>query len=454
MIKSSTKLMTKGPISKNILMFAIPIFFGNLFQQLYNAVDSVVVGNYVGKEALAAVTSCGPLIFLLVGLFAGIFIGTGVVISQYFGAGKMEDVSRAIHTAVSFALVSSLILTVAGYFATPSILRIMNTPASVYEDARTYIQIYFLGITSLVMYNSASGILQAMGDGKHPLYFLIIASVTNIILDLVFVVYLNMGVAGVARATIISQTLSAILSYRILITTQDSYKVSIRKIKFDTCILKKMLKVGIPSGIQNSVISLANIFVQSSINSFGAVAMAGSGAFSRVQGFVFIPITSFALSLTTFTSQNLGAGEFDRVKKGARFGIITAMIMAELIGAILLFNASAIIGLFSKELNVIAIGVLKAKFSCPFLLFMALSHVMAGVYRGAGKSIVPMMVMFLIWCVFRVLFITIALSINRDIRILFAAYPLTWVMSAIVFVIYYFKVDWMGINKLKITKTI
>jgi putative MATE family efflux protein len=433
-------------------MFALPIFLGSLFQQLYNAVDSIVVGNYVGKEALAAVTSCGPLIFLLVGFFVGIFVGAGVVISKYFGAGDLENVSKAIHTAVAFALLSSIVLTISGYIATPAILRLMNTPASVYNDAKTYIQIFFLGISSLVMYNSAAGILQAMGDSKHPLYFLIIASITNIILDLIFVIYFDMGVAGVARATIISQSISAILAYRILLTTKDAYRVSIKKIHFDRCIIKQMLKVGVPSGLQNSVISIANVFVQASINSFGDVAMAGSGAFSRVQGFVFIPITSFALSLTTFTSQNIGAGEYDRVKKGAKFGIITAMILAELIGAILYFNAPQILSLFSKEINVVTIGVLKARFSCPFLLFLALSHVMAGVYRGAGKSIVPMMVMFLVWCVFRVTFITIALSFNRDIRILFAAYPITWFMSAVIFVIYYFKVDWMGIKKLKIVE--
>lgn len=444
--------MTKGPISTSILMFALPIFLGSLFQQLYNAVDSIVVGNYVGKEALAAVTSCGPLIFLLVGFFVGIFVGAGVVISKYFGAGDLENVSKAIHTAVAFALLSSIVLTISGYIATPAILRLMNTPASVYNDAKTYIQIFFLGISSLVMYNSAAGILQAMGDSKHPLYFLIIASITNIILDLIFVIYFDMGVAGVARATIISQSISAILAYRILLTTKDAYRVSIKKIHFDRCIIKQMLKVGVPSGLQNSVISIANVFVQASINSFGDVAMAGSGAFSRVQGFVFIPITSFALSLTTFTSQNIGAGEYDRVKKGAKFGIITAMILAELIGAILYFNAPQILSLFSKEINVVTIGVLKARFSCPFLLFLALSHVMAGVYRGAGKSIVPMMVMFLVWCVFRVTFITIALSFNRDIRILFAAYPITWFMSAVIFVIYYFKVDWMGIKKLKIVE--
>lgn len=451
-MKASTKLMTSGSISKNIITFAIPIFLGSLFQQLYNAVDSVVVGNFVGKEALAAVTSCGPLIFLLVGLFVGTFVGAGVVISKYFGAGNMEKVKLAIHTSVAFALLSSVILTVAGYFSTPLILKLMGTPDSVYPLSKTYIQIFFLGITSLIMFNSASGILQAMGDSTHPLYFLMTASILNIILDLVFVIGLDMGVAGVALGTVIGQTVSALLSYRILLNTDEAYKVTIKDIKFDKEILKQILQVGVPSGLQNSVISIANVFVQASVNSFGDIAMAGNGAFLRIQGFVFIPITSFALSLTTFTSQNLGALEYDRVKKGAKFGIITAMILAETIGVLLLIFAAPLISLFSQDTEVIAVGILKSFYSCPFLFFMALSHVMAGVYRGAGKSIVPMAVMFIIWCLFRVSFIVVALSIHRDIRILFAAYPLTWFMSAVVFVIYYFKVDWMGIKKNQLMK--
>ena len=443
--------MTTGSISKNIITFAIPIFLGNLFQQLYNTVDSLVVGNFVNKEALAAITSCGPLIFLLVGLFAGTFIGAGVVISKYFGKSEPENVKLAIHTAVAFALLSSVLLTVIGYFATPFILTLMGTPDNVYEGAKSYIQIYFLGISGLIMYNSAAGILQAMGDSKHPLYFLIVASIVNIVLDIVFVVYLNFGIEGAAYATIIGQGISAILSYRILFTSHELFRVNIKEIGFNKNMLKQILKIGIPSGLQNSVISIANVFVQASVNSFGSIAMAGNGAYVRIQGFVFIPITSFALSLTTFTSQNLGAGEYDRVKKAARFSFISAMILSEGIGIILYVFIPKLLSFFSTNPDVIAVGLSKAYISLPFLLFLALSHVMAGLYRGAGKSVVPMIVLFSIWCLFRVSFIIIALSIHRDINILFAAYPITWTMSSIIFIIYYFKVDWMGIKKLKIT---
>ncbi|MBK5200764.1 MAG: MATE family efflux transporter [Spirochaetaceae bacterium] len=451
-MKKSTKLMTSGSISKIIIAFAIPIFLGNLFQQLYNTVDSLVVGNFVNKEALAAITSCGPLIFLLVGLFAGIFVGAGVVISKYFGKNEPENVKLAIHTAVAFALVSSVILTIAGYFATPFILHLMGTPDDVYEGAKTYIQIYFLGISGLIMYNSAAGILQAMGDSKHPLYFLIVASLINIILDIVFVVYLGFGIAGTAYATIIGQAVSAILSYKILFKSHDLFRVNIKEIRFNKNMLKQILSIGIPSGLQNSVISIANIFVQASVNSFGSIAMAGNGAYIRIQGFVFIPITSFALSITTFTSQNLGAGEYDRVKKASRFSFITAMVLSESIGAILYVFMPTLLTFFSKNPEVLAVGLSKAYLTLPFFVFLALSHVMAGLYRGAGKSIVPMVVMFSIWCIFRVIFIVVALSIHRDIRILFAAYPITWSISSIIFIIYYFKVDWMGIKKLKITE--
>lgn len=442
--------MTSGSISKTIITFAIPIFLGNLFQQLYNTVDSIVVGNFVSKEALAAITSCGPLIFLLVGLFAGTFIGAGVVISKYFGKNEPKNVKLAIHTSVAFALISSAILTVVGYFSTPFILHLMGTPDNVYEGAKSYIQIYFLGISGLIMYNSAAGILQAMGDSKHPLYFLIIASIINIVLDIVFVVYFKFGIEGTAYATIIGQAVSAILSYIVLFRTHELFRINIKEIKFNKLMLKQILNIGIPSGLQNSVISIANVFVQASVNSFGAIAMAGNGSFLRIQGFVFIPITSFALSLTTFTSQNLGAGEYGRVRKAARFSFITSMILAELIGVLLYIFIPTLLTFFSKNPEVIAVGISKAYISLPFLFFLALSHVMAGLYRGAGKSIVPMVVMFSFWCVFRVLFIIIALNIHRDIRILFAAYPITWSMSSLFFIIYYFKADWMGNKKLKI----
>ena len=447
-MKSKTKLLTSGSISKSIIFFAFPIFIGNLFQQLYMVVDTIVLGRYVNKEALAAITSCGPLIFLLVGLFSGIFIGVGVVISKFFGAKDIINVKKAIHTTVAFALICSLILTIIGYFLTPQFLLWMKTPESVIDEATSYIQIYFLGISALVLFNSASGILQALGDSKRPLYFLIIASILNIILDLYFVIELNLGTKGVALATIISQGISAILSYRILFITNDIFKISIKEIKLDFNILKQFLLIGIPSGIQNSVISIANVFVQSSINIFGPIAMAGNGSMMRIQGFAFIPVTSFAMAMTTFTSQNIGACEFLRVKKGAKFGLLTAAILAQSLGILIYFYAPTLMRIFTENQAVIEIGILKATIT-NFLFFqLAISHTMAGIYRGAGKSIIPMIVMLLFWCLFRVSYITIMLNFFNDIKIVFSAYPITWSLSAIIFIIYFFKGKWLNNNKL------
>jgi putative MATE family efflux protein len=442
-MKTNTKLMTTGSIQGNILSFAVPIFIGNLFQQLYNTTDSLVVGNFVGKEALAAITSCGPLIFLLVGLFQGIFVGAGVVISSFFGSGDLSSVKKAIHTSVAFGLCSSIVLTILGYFGSPLLLRWLGTPMSVFSDANTYIRIYFLGIGALILYNTSAGILRAVGDSRHPLYFLIIASLINIVLDLVFVAVFHWGIAGTAYATIISQTVSVIFSFRLLFTSKEIFKVEVREIRFHKTMLPRVLKIGIPSGIQNSVTSLANLVVQASINLFGATAMAGNGAFTRIQGFALIPVTSFALALTTFTGQNLGAGEYDRVKKGARFGIIFCMLLSESIGLLLYYNAATLLSFFSRDPEVIAVGIQKAQIASKFLFAVALSHTMAGIFRGAGKSIVPMAVMLSIWCIFRVLYIKLALSYLMDIRLVFWAYPITWMMSSIIFLVYYFTSGWM-----------
>jgi putative MATE family efflux protein len=442
-MKTNTKLMTTGSIQGNILSFALPIFIGNLFQQLYNTTDSLVVGNFIGKEALAAITSCGPLIFLLVGLFQGIFVGAGVVISSFFGSGDLSSVKKAIHTSVAFGVYSSIVLTILGYFGSPILLHWLGTPDSVFSDANTYIRIYFLGIGALILYNTSAGILRAVGDSRHPLYFLIIASLINIVLDLVFVAVFHWGIAGTAYATIISQTVSVIFSFRLLFTSKEIFKVEVREIRFHKTMLPRVLKIGIPSGIQNSVTSLANLVVQASINLFGATAMAGNGAFTRIQGFALIPVTSFALALTTFTGQNLGAGEYDRVKKGARFGIIFCMLLSESIGLLLYFNAATLLSFFSRDPEVIAVGIQKAQILSRFLFAVALSHTMAGIFRGAGKSIVPMAVMLSIWCIFRVLYIKIGLSYLMDIRVVFWAYPITWMMSSVIFLIYYFTSGWM-----------
>lgn len=442
-MQSNAMLMTEGSIYKKIIKFALPIFFGNLFQQLYNIVDSLIVGNFLGKEALAAISSTGSLIFLLVGLVGGIFSGAGVVISRYFGAGDTKEVERAIHTTIGFGLIAGTILTILGTLLAPQILTIMGTPESVLPNAVIYVRIYFAGVLTIVMYNTASGIFQAVGDSKHPLYFLIIAAITNVVLDLLFVVGFKMGIGGAAIATVIAQAVSAILAFRYLMRTKDVYRVSFKKVALHTDMLKQILQMGIPSGIQNSVIALANMVVQTNINSFDAVAVAGCGAYSKIEGFVFIPITSFAMSMTVFIGQNLGAGKYDRVKKGSYFGIAVSTILAEVIGILFFITAPTLVALFNHDPEVIGYGTLQARTIALFFFLLAFSHCAAGILRGAGKSIVPMMVMLACWCIIRVIYVTVTIHFIPSIQVIFWAYPLTWSLSSIIFFIYYLKSDWM-----------
>lgn len=442
-MESNAVLMTNGSIYKKIVKFALPIFWGNLFQQLYNIVDSLVIGNFVGRDALAAVSSTGSLIFLLVGLFGGIFMGAGVVISKYFGAGEEENVQTAIHTAISFGIIAGIILTILGTLLSPQILRLMGTPETVFSQAVLYVRIYFAGILSIVMYNTASGIFQAVGDSKHPLYYLIISSIVNVVLDLLFVAVFKMGIAGAAIATVIAQGVSMVLAFYHLMHTNDIYKVSLKNIKVNGFMLKQILRMGIPAGIQNSVIALANVVVQSNINSFGAIAVAGCGAYSKIEGFAFIPITSFAFSMTTFIGQNLGAKEYDRAKKGTYFGIVVSMVLAEVVGIVFYIMAPKLVALFNSEVAVVQYGTLQARTIAIFYFLLAFSHCLAGILRGAGKSVIPMAVMLVCWCVIRVLYVTIATHFVPKIQTVFWAYPLTWSLSSIIFLIYYLKSDWI-----------
>lgn len=442
-MQSNVMLMTEGSIYKKIITFAVPIFLGNLFQQLYNIVDSLIVGNFLGKESLAAISSTGSLIFLLVGLVGGVFSGAGVAISRYFGADDKKNVERAIHTAVCFALISGIGLTIIGSILAPQILKLMGTPASVFENAVTYVRIYFAGIITIVMYNAASGIFQAVGDSKRPLYFLIVSSITNVVLDLLFVVVFKMGIGGAALATVIAQAVSAILAFRHLMRTNEVYQISFKKLAVHMDMLKQILQFGIPSGVQNSVIALANIVVQSNINAFDAVAVAGCGSYSKIEGFVFIPITSFAMSMTVFIGQNLGAGKYERAKKGTRFGILTSMLLAETIGILFFIAAPQLISLFNRNPEVIAYGTLQARTIALFFFLLAFSHCIAGILRGAGKSIVPMLVMLTCWCVIRVIYVTVATHFINDIQVIFWAYPLTWSLSSLFFLVYYLKGNWM-----------
>ena len=434
---------TEGNLRRNIISFSVPLFLGNLFQQLYNAADSLIVGNTLGAEALASVSSSGSLIFMMTGFFQGVATGAGVVIGKYIGAKDEEKVKAAIHTDIAFGLSAGIILTFFGVLFTPTILKWMKTPENIMPGSVTYFRIFSMGILFCLMYNITMGIMNASGDSTHPLEYLIISSITNVILDLFFIKVLHTGVGGAAAATTIGQGLSFFLCMRRLMASRDIYRVEIRRIAFDIPILKEIIRYGLPSGVQNSVIAIANLVVQTNINTFSSKAVAGSGAYSKIEGFAFIPINAFAMALSTCISQNLGAKNYRRAKEGARFGIIVCMVLSETIGIIFFLFAPHFISLFNNDPEVIAYGVKQAHIESLFYCLLALSHSIAGVMRGSGKATVPMVVMLGIWCIFRVTYITVAISISHTIQLVYWAYPITWTLSSIIFVIYLLTSDWI-----------
>lgn len=441
---NANTLMTQGPIGKKIIAFALPIFLGNLFQQLYNTADSLIVGNFLGSNALAAVSSSGNLIFLMVGFFNGIAMGAGVVIARYYGARELNSVRKAVHTTIAFGLAAGIFLTIAGTVLTSRILIWMGTPADVLPESTVYFRIYFLGSLSFVMYNIFVGILQSVGDSRHPLLYLVFSSVINILLDLLFVGVMGFGVGAAALATIISQLISALLCfYRLVCKSPEDYRVSVRFIRFDLPMLRQIISNGLPAGFQNSIIAFANVIVQSNINKFGKMAVAGCGAYSKIEGFGFLPITCFALALTTFISQNLGAKEYERAKKGAKFGILCSIVTAEIVGIFIYFTIPALISAFNRTPEVIANGTAQARTVTLFYFLLAFSHCIAAILRGAGKASVPMLTMLCSWCILRVTYITVIVIFVPVINVIFWAYPLTWSVSSVFFLVYFLRADWV-----------
>ena len=430
------KSMTSGSIYRLIIVFALPILLSNLFQQLYNSADSLIVGHFLGNDALAAVSSSGNLIAMLVGLFNGIAMGAGVVIARNFGAKRYEELKRAIHTNIALGLIMGIILSILGALLTPLILELMGTPESVMDESIAYLRIYFYGSIGLVMYNIFTGILQSLGDSKHPLYYLIVSSLTNIVLDYVLIAYFDAGVAGAAFATIFSQFLSAFLCMVLLHRSKDSYRLIYRDIKIDKEMTKAILINGIPSGIQNSIIGIANVVVQSNINAFGNLAMAGCGAYSKIEGFAFLPVTSFNLALTTFVGQNMGADLKERAKKGAIFGIVLSMVLAEAIGLLTVIFAPELIALFANDPDVIGFGVDRATIAGIFFFLCAFTHAYSSVLRGLGKAVIPMLNMAISWCVIRVAFLVITGFLFNDIAFVYWCYPITWAISSAYYIYY------------------
>ena len=435
--------LTSGNTYGLILSFALPMFVSQVFQQLYYSADSFIVGRFLGTEALAAVSSSGTLVFLLTSLIEGTAMGAGVVISRYFGAKDAENVSKAVHTDMAFGLTSGLLLTLIGVCFTPKILVWMHTAPEVLDEAVSYFRYYFAGALAVIMYNICRGIMNAVGDSRRPLYYLIFSSVLNVILDLVFVGLFRFGVWSAAVATVISQLASMLLCLMHLLKKGFVFTVEIRKIRFHGQMLKEIIRYGLPAGIQNSVIALANVIVQTQINSFGKFAMAAYGAHAKIEGFAFLPITSFNMAITTFISQNLGAREYVRARKGARFGIWTAVLMAELIGVLYYCFSPQLIRLFDHTAEVVRLGTLQAQTVTLFYCLLAFSHSVAAVCRGAGKAFVPMFVMLFVWCVVRIAYILTVMHVFGEIRYIYMAYPITWAISSVIYLIYYLKSDWV-----------
>ncbi len=439
--------MTQGSISGNLVRFAVPLFLGNLFQQLYNTADSLIVSNFLGPVSLGAVSATSMLIFLLIGFFQGLSMGAGVLISQFFGAEDYRNMRRAIHTHLLFSVVAGILLSVAGCLVSPQILVLMGTPESIMPEALEYIRVYFAGALGMVLYNACMSVMQAVGDSKHPLYYLIISSIANVALDFLFISGLALGVGSAALATIISQFLSVFLCLWRLMRVEDESRISVKELKPDFRMLLKIVKYGLPSGVQNSIIAFANVVVQSNINYFGDMAVAGCGAYSKIEGFAFLPITSFTAAISTFVGQNIGARKIERAKKGARFGVAASMIIAEVIGVLIFAFAPQLIMAFTRDSEAVNFGTDKARICALFYCLLAASHCLSAVLRGAGKAMVPMITMLSFWCVIRVGFLTVMVPVTQTIAVVNWVYPLTWSLSTIALTLYYIFADWTGEKK-------
>ena len=434
--------MTKGVIWKQILAFAFPLMIGNLFQQLYNTVDSIVVGNFVGKEALAAVGSTGPIINTLIGFFMGLSAGMGVAISQHYGAKDEKGVHDAVHTSLFITLVLSVVFTFLGIALVPPLLRMMSTPEDVMPGATLYLRIYFAGVIGLMFYNIGSGILRAVGDSRRPLYFLIFSAVENTILDLVFVVGFKMGIDGVAYATIIAQVLSAILTLYVLARADGPYKVIFKDIKFNKDMTQRIVRLGIPTGLQQAITAFSNVFVQGYVNQFGSACMAGWSSYNKIDMFVMLPMMSISLASTTFVGQNIGAGQIDRAKKGTRVATGMSLLVTVILMIPVMIFARQLVGMFNSDAEVLSYGAMLIRLITPFYVLCCANQVYAGALRGAGAVKAPMYIMLGSFVVFRQIYLFTVSKIANTITWVALGYPFGWIVATVASLIYYYFGDW------------
>jgi len=440
--------MTEGVIWKAMVLFCIPLLFGNFFQQLYSTVDSIVVGKVVGKEALAAIGACDPIIALVLNLCAGASAGAGVVISQLFGAQREKDLKTAVHTTISIAFVLGLVLEIIGLLLVPSLMKWIQMPEDVIAPGTTYMRVYFAGLLFTVLFNMTSGILNAVGNSRRSLLYLIIASAVNIVLDLIFVMVFRWGIFGAAFATVLSQLLSCVCSITYLCRCKEQiYGVDLKQLRINKASAARILSIGVPSSIQGVVRCLANIFVQTGINSFGSDAVAGYSAYLRVDGFMWMPLMSIGIAASTFTGQNIGAGKFGRVDDGLKLAIKVSAFYSVTAGFLIMLTANPIISIFNSEPGVVQYGVISIIMFMPFYWLFAIYNTMAGALTGAGRTVIAMLSSVGAFCIFRILWMVLLKAtgfVPYTFTSLIAMYPASWILSLAILVIYMKKVNWTG----------
>ena len=431
--------MTQGNITKHLVTFALPLLAGNIFQQMYNMVDTWVVGRFVSNEAYAAVGTIGPIINMLIGFFMGLSSGAGVVISQYYGAKRHEDVSRTVHTALTMTFILGILFTGIGLTMAPFMLRLMNTPENVLPESTAYLSIYFSGIMGLMFYNIGSGILRAVGDSQRPFYFLVVCALMNTVLDLVFVLGLKMGVRGVALATILSQAVSAVLILITLLRTNECIRLQPKKLAVHWDMLKKIFRVGIPAAIQMAITSFSNIFVQSYINFFGDNCMSGWTTYAKVDQLLFLPMQSIALASTTFVGQNLGCNQVERAKKGISQALVIAISSTLVLMVPVLIFAPEIVAFFNSKPEVVEYGSMLLRWMTPFYVLCSFNQIYSGALRGAGNSKAPMIIMLTSFVAFRQVYLFAMSRICNEIIPIAMSYPAGWLLCSTLTLIYYKK---------------
>lgn len=435
--KSKITLMTEGNIFKILLFFSIPLILGNLLQQMYSTVDSIIVGNYVGSQALAAVSSSSMIVTVIISGCQGIAVGAGVVIAQCLGAKNRRNVFRSVHTSLAFSLVLGVILTALCALLTRPMIESMNTPEDILDDSVTYLFIYSFGLVFTILYNMISGILNASGNSKRSLVYLAYASVINVILDLLFIIVFDMGVAGAAIATNISQLISCILALRYVMKTRNECRVYLKAIRFHKHMLVRILRMGIPSGMQNTVICFSNVLIQSSVNVFGYETIAGYGIYLKIDGFNILPLLSISLAVATFVGQNYGAGCIDRVKKGVVCGLVLGVAYTAGIGILMLAFNGPVLRLFTSDAEAIKFAYLAMLYFCPFYGLLGFTQVFAGAIRGAGRSLVPMLVLLFSFCIFRIIWILFVLPELSSFEGVLLVYPVSWSISTVLMTVCY-----------------